>query len=155
MPSKMMSTMGKKKNWIKVRKVKIARQGWGVKFFNRKIRLVTMKMTIQQRYERVTDLPRTISNKVTPDKGIGYLKGHKVGSCLAYLRNSKEATMSDWRVAGKEVIEVKWVARSCKSLDVIVKLWLLYLKTYCVLEFQLITESSNVHKTSRILTLVR
>ena len=91
----MMSTMGKKKNWIKVRKVKIARQGWGVKFFNRKIRLVTMKMTIQQRYERVTDLPRTISNKVTPDKGIGYLKGHKVGSCLAYLRNSKEATMSD------------------------------------------------------------
>lgn len=78
-----------------MRKVKIARQGWGVKFFNRKIRVVTMKMTIQQRYEKVTDLPRTISNKVTPDKGIGYFKGHKVGPCLAYLRNSKEATVSD------------------------------------------------------------
>lgn len=126
-----------------------------MKIFNRKIRVVTMKLTIEQRYGKVMNLPRTISNKVTPDKGIGYLEGHKVGSCLEYLRNSKEATVSDWRVAGKEVTEVKWVARSCKSLEVIVKLWLLYLETYCVIEFLLITESSNVHKISRILILVR
>ena len=70
-------------------------RGWGVKIFNRKIRVVTMKLTIEQRYGKVMNLRRTISNKVTPDKGIGYLEGHKVGSCLAYLRNSKEATVSD------------------------------------------------------------
>lgn len=70
-------------------------RGWGVKIFNRKIRVVTMKLTIEQRYGKVMNLPRTISNKVTPDKGIGYLEGHKVGSCLEYLRNSKEATVSD------------------------------------------------------------
>ena len=136
-------------------KSRLLGRGWGGKNFNRKIRVVTMKLTTELTYGKVMNLPRTISNKVTPDKGIGYLEGHKVGSCLAYLRNSKEATVSDWRVAGKEVTEVKWVARSCKSLEVIVKLWLLYLETYCVIEFLLITESSIVHKISRTLILVR
>ena len=75
-----------------MRKIKIGRQGRQVKILNRKIRVVPMKMTIEQRCKKVTDLARALSNKVTADKEIGYLKGQRLDHALADLRNIKEAT---------------------------------------------------------------